>query len=151
RCQTDARGRYSFQDVRAGRWWIGPAPTLEGSQPQPPGALAALAQVVEIPEGRPSTHLDLHVLEGLYIRGTVLDAAGKPASGIPVEIETDTAADAPSGVAGSDGSFTLGPLIRGSYSLFAEKHGGSRSDLVIAHAGENGIVLRLKKCGALSG
>jgi protocatechuate 3,4-dioxygenase beta subunit len=150
RCQTDAQGRYSFQEVHAGRWWIGPAVTRRMSQP-PPGTLAALAEVVEIPGGNSSTHLDLHVFQGLYIQGTVLDAAGRPAPNIDVEVETDTAADVPDAETGNNGCFRVGPLVPGRYSLFAEVDGTLHSDPVTASAGEDGVVLRLKQCGALSG
>lgn len=147
--RTSSDARFSFPDVEPGTWWLGPAAIRDDDDAADPDALAAVGEVVEVLEGLPGLDIVLRVHRGLYIRGTVLTPSGELAPGTGVIgrgvgswIDARTR---------DDGSFALGPLIPGRYSLLA--HGGQDADseALLANAGDRGVVLRLRAGGSLAG
>jgi hypothetical protein len=144
---TDAEGRFSFHDVRVGKWCIGAAPPPSDAK-LGTDTLAPFATVIDVASD--AEHLDIVVKSqrGLYIRGRVLNPAGVGAAGKGV--------GATSGVRAREstdekGNFVIGPLMPGTYQLVAAAGGfdGSgdddrQSEPVSASAGDENVVLRLR-------
>ena len=157
---TDADGRFAMPDVAPGTWLLGPAPlerawTVDASgnsrrKDTPADAIAALGQIVDVPDA-PSLDLTLHVFRGLFIRGKVLDPGG---NGTESDVVAMTGKDAwgPQTQSASDGTFAVGPLAAGRYSVVATATDEYvDSDPVEAEAGASDLVLRLKAGGGLRG
>jgi hypothetical protein len=87
--RTDAQGRFAFADVAAGQWWIAPAPVRRDDDEADPRGIAPITQVVEVHEGDARTAVRIIVQRGLYIRGRVLDPAGKAVPRILVRAWTE--------------------------------------------------------------
>ena len=149
--QTDEEGRFAFDDVRPGKWWLGPA--AERDQDDFPGdeAVAPFAEVVEIPEGVVQMRVDLRVHRGLYIRGRVLDPAGEPVAGTYVWATPQAVLFGSSARTKEDGSFALGPVIPGRYQLVAHGWTHDDSEPADADAGDEDVVLRLRIGGSMRG
>ena len=151
KCASDSEGRFSFSDVSPGRWWIGPAAERDEFDAVDANGVAPFAEVIEIPDGAMEQEVILRVHRGLYIRGVVLDPAGKPKPetyvfGVAVDVGAMTSART-----GTDGKFTMGPLVPGSYSLEAHGWEDANSKAVEAKAGEEGVVLQLEAAGSIRG
>jgi hypothetical protein len=117
-----------------------------------------LAQRIDVLEGSFRQEVRLEVHRGLYIRGRVLDPAGEDAPEGYVMGTTELAQWPLSVRTDSEGTFALGPLVPGAYSLLA--HAASfraageslaNSETVEAQGGDEGVVLRLRRGGSLSG
>jgi len=124
--RTDARGAYRADGLRAGTWWIGPAP-IDG---QPDGAqnghyvaqddVAPFAQAFTIDAGASDVRFDLVVDRGLYLRGRIaLDEPGERLGGLSVRASHREAHGNLSVQLDEPGPFTIGPLQAGSYSVTA--------------------------------
>jgi hypothetical protein len=152
RARSGADGVYAIDDLAAGNWCIGPAPTRGFHEPPSADAVAPLAVVVEIPEGAADVRKDLVVHRGLYIRGRVLDPSGAPLPGASVLGSSEEIKLHDSASAGAEGAFALGPLASGRYRLTAVGHGEhGDSDTVLASAGDDGVVLQVKVGALLAG
>jgi len=95
--------------------------------------------------------ITLRVHRGVFIRGRVVDPAGEPQptafvwawSGERSGLQADC---------GEGGSFSLGPLVPGRYTLIALRSGNlAPSDPVEADAGQESVELRLRPGGSLRG
>jgi protocatechuate 3,4-dioxygenase beta subunit len=152
RTKTDSDGRFAIDDVAAGKWWIGPAPTRAYREAPNEGAIAPFAVVVEILEGALEVRQDLVVHRGLFIRGRVLDPTDAPLPRAAV-FGTCAAIASYANVGADDaGAFAFGPLVPGTYDLKA--FGGiefADSARVSASAGDSDVVLRVQLAGILSG
>jgi hypothetical protein len=152
RKRSGAGGEYAIEDVAAGKWWIGPAPSRAYRDGPSQDAIAPLAVMVEIPEGAAEVRQDLVVRRGLYIRGRVVDASGAPAARAAVFGASEDHEGHESVGADDEGAFAFGPLVPGRYRLKAI--GGADqvwSDPVIASAGDEGVVLTVALGATLSG
>jgi protocatechuate 3,4-dioxygenase beta subunit len=149
--QTDSEGRFAFADVSPGSWWLGPAAERMDRDAPDPEAVAPMAEVVEIPEGLLRREILLRVHRGLYIRGQVLDPAGAPSPDTYVMGYTEAGAWGLSARSGSDGEFAVGPLVPGRYWLNARGWTHANSEPIEANAGDDGVILRLRAGGGLSG
>ncbi len=142
RSTTGADGRFVFRDVGTGRWLVGPAPTDRPDE----RSLVPIAQRVEI--GPHDAQVDV-LVEGhraAFIRGTLLSSSGGPfPGGLVIARSNQVAARS-----GEDGAFALGPLLVGAYEVRA-LGGGQVSDVVAAHAGDEGLVIRLRPGGSIAG
>jgi hypothetical protein len=147
--RTDAQGRFAFADVAAGQWWIAPAAVRRDDDEADPRGIAPITQVVEVHAGDTRTAVCLVVQRGLYIRGRVLDSAGKAAPRIHVMAWTDDSYQATN--CRADGAFAVGPLVPGRYGLRAYSDTDADSRRVEASAGDEGVELRLQHGGMLSG
>ena len=147
---TDAEGRFSFADVDAGRWWVGPAAERDDDDPMDPQAIAPVAEVVEIVDGTPERELVLRVCRGIYIQGRVLSGFGDPAADCFVLGMRQTGGFT-STQSRDDGTFSLGPLCGGRFKLVAHGMEEADSDTVEADAGANDVVLRLNAGARLVG
>lgn len=138
----DAEGRFVLPDLPGGAWWIGP---VAGHERNPNQEAAPFAKRFIIPPQGTALDLELTVHLGLYVRGRVLDALGRPAGGARIrcrEPRTDATADA-------DGSFVLGPLIPGEYELTAGLRGNAQSLPVVCRPDEPPVELHLRPAGRL--
>ena len=116
RAVTDAGGRYEFNDPEPGDWWVGPAP---GTTLASGSALSLpMARWVHLPEGLSRLDLDLTAHPGVYLEGSVQDAAGKPISSASFRFRG--ALDTAVGEQQTDaqGQFRAGPLMPGLYDVW---------------------------------
>jgi len=147
---TGADGRFGFDDVAAGAYWVGPKP------PRFPGAagpesLAHLATAVVIPPDETRVEVELVAPRGLWIQGRVLDPFGEPASGESVRARSGELGGFVSARSDRDGAFTLGPLALASYTVASSSTKYAEADPVTAFAGATDVVLRLREAGGLRG
>lgn len=158
---TDADGRFEFQGVSVGAWFIGPEPHISTAL-RPPAVVAPvadevapIAQRIEIGASDTDREIDLRVDRGLAIRGRVLDSKGNPSRGGRVHAEVEPKSLMTSVKYGRDGTFTLGPIAAGRYRLRAESRAPGESDAkseaVSAETGETDVVLRLRPGVTLAG
>src|SRR4030095_17005169 len=118
----------------------------------PADATAPFATLVEIQPGEAEHQIELVVHRGLRITGSLRDPDGKPVNNAGIEARTGETWLGTSG--GEDGTFVLGPLLPGTYTLAASPsfHKGlARSEPLQAEAGARELVLRLRPGGTLSG
>ncbi len=124
-CRTDADGRFRFEDLPPGGYWIGPHPEHDdrslGGRVESDWAaeIPAVAEFVMVDSPSDRIEFDLHVQRGHLIRGRVVKPDGSPAEdawisawnvGSLLSFGADT---------DDDGEFELGPLLPGDYVLRA--------------------------------
>lgn len=149
--RSGADGRFAFEDVQSGSWWIGPGSVPLADAPAE-DSVATRATLVRVPPEEREIEVVLRVDLGLYVRGRVLGPDGKGMPSVFVHAS-------PEGVGGilatrslGDGAFAVGPLARGSFRLQASGTDGSTdSDSATASAGDSDVVLRLRAGGVLRG
>jgi hypothetical protein len=150
--RTDGDGHYLFEDVAAGAWWIGPKPEMRFNRNVHDSAVAPFPDDLEVPVGVGEIVHDMHAFRGLFIRGRVVDAKEAPVAQPYVmggAEETKWFVDCQGE---DDGSFSLGPLVPGHYSLSAiASTQGADSEQVTAQAGDSDVVLRMRPSGSVSG
>jgi hypothetical protein len=141
--RTDARGAYRFQDVAPGSWWLGPH--SPGNVVADPAAEAApIGRFVELSGER--AEIDITLVRGLVIRGTILAPDGRPAAGGQVHAFRLVEQMFVDSRRVEGGAFVVGPLVPGKWTLEAvSAMDGTRSEPVEAGAGDTGVVLRLRK------
>jgi hypothetical protein len=151
RVETDMRGHFTFEAVKAGDWRVGPAPrenrwtgneTVSVREPIP------LARFVQILEGEERVEVGLEVQRGLMITGRVVGPAGKTVSGARVQTRGVSATCEPGG------EFLIGPFAPGEYELVgsaSRRSGHADSQRVLARAGEAEVVLTLRVSGGIAG
>lgn len=144
---TDAQGRFRFEAVPAGSWWIGPAPSERGSSDDVP----PIAQVVTVSDELAEIEIVVRVERALFLKGRVFDPAGRLAMDCSVSAHgaytyENTKTD-------ERGEFTLGPLAPGRWKLEAGRFGRPHavSEPIEVDAGSTGIVLRLRPGGSIAG
>jgi hypothetical protein len=140
RAHTDLDGRFAFDAVAIGSWWVGPAPAAAGT----PGAVTPIARAVLIDGRAATTSVELRVWRELYVHGRVVDRDGQPAKANVFgaagtrELEVPAQTDA-------DGRFVLGPLPPGRCELRAvDPSSGCDSAPVDTTPGGPDIELRLR-------
>jgi hypothetical protein len=150
---TDAEGRFRFQDVGPGKWWIGPAATLHYWDAPDDHVIAPFAQVLDVQEGTAQQQVDLRVHRGLYIRGKVLKSSGEIAPKVFLSGHANTSGWPLAAEAREDGSFALGPLVPGRYAIVADGAFSDDADSapVEAEAGQSDVVVQLRAGGSISG
>jgi hypothetical protein len=149
--ETDAAGRFTFADVRIGKWWVGPAPSNEATRRSRNDEIVPLARLVDIPSGARRIDVEIEAHRGLYIRGRVLDAGGNGA------VSRDVVAWSNVGytswtAAKEGGAFVLGPLDEGKYEVTAHGRDSElNSEFVTVSAGQENVVLRLRAGASIEG
>ena len=150
--KTDAEGRFAFAKVSIGTWRLSPEAKFRMDDAEVAAdEVAPVAMLVEIPAGETERQVELLVHRGLTITGKVLDPDGNPAD--QTNVSCDAAPIYVNSNGRKDGSFVLGPLAPGSYTLEADSYFGgfANSESVRAEAGARDVVLRLRHAGKLSG
>lgn len=144
---TAEDGTFAFDSIEPGRWWVGPAAPSRTPPPVAPEGIR-----IDVPAGVAELTVDLAVHRGLSIHGRVLPPDGQESVQCYVtatrpELPGSLDADCDEG-----GSFELGPLSPGDWKLVADAFGSfANSEPVTARAGDEGVVLRLRLGGKLSG
>ena len=125
-------------------------PHLFGAAGEPPEEQRVVSIAIPIQVGPVSPQeVLLRAERGLYIRGRVLDSKGAPVEGVVTGYpKTKDVVGLCASAAAEGGSFTLGPLLPGQWSLTASwssgfSGSGAHSEPVLAVAGERDVVLRL--------
>jgi hypothetical protein len=147
--ETDEGGRFVLEDVAPGKWLIGPAPQREAWEPDDPQFVAPMVEQIAVADQR-SMEFTLHVDRGLYIRGEVVDVEGKRIAHGQVFARGDPGWM--HGSAGSEGTFAIGPLPKGTFTVQASGGGWNmESGTVQARAGDSGVQLHLLRGGLVRG
>jgi len=138
--RTNADGRFVFEDVPDGEWVLAP---------KPEGAHAAEPERVSIADGLVDREVVMTAFEDLFIRGTVLDPDGKPATALVIAFGShpmDARSD-------KQGRYSLGPLAPGKYTVQAMGVGASnaRSQPMEVQAGASELTLTLRLGGCIAG
>jgi hypothetical protein len=149
--RTDEKGRFAFENVLAGKWWLAPALIENPATLFDPGAVAPLTTVVEIPADATSFEVVVKVQRGLFIGGRVLDSEEKPVPKAGVFARSTEGSCVVNVQANEAGEFAAGPLVPGEYALAAGANGFSISQMVKANCGDRDVLLRLRSGGAISG
>jgi hypothetical protein len=147
---TNANGQFEFRDVAAGEWCIGPAPIAGGPRVAPERAIATRSERIDVAESG-TQEIVLHVYRGLYIRGTVVGPNGEsvPHAWVSAGLEPQRfTLDAP---ALDHGAFVVGPLAPGKLALQGRGKPHAPSDVILAEAGADDLIIRLKPGGSLRG
>jgi len=123
---SDEEGRFAFDEVNEGSWWLGPACLSSGPFMRADRqGVAAVAQRIEVAAGAATVDVDLAFHRGLVVAGKVVDTTGRP---VQARVKASSSGSAIEGlvVANSreDGSFALGPLEPGTFSFTAESFNG---------------------------
>ncbi len=135
--RSDEDGRFRFQHLHAGDWWILPRSQLPhfgprerelnlgffGGGVETSRALpspAPLARVVSIPVGVEEWDVELRVHSGLWIHGRVVDPHGNPARSRVDVKSLDFPGDWTRSTS-TDGRFELGPFAPGRFELRAPR------------------------------
>jgi hypothetical protein len=153
-------GAFVFEDVAPGAWFLGPAPagsdltalamllSQEHAAPeQQPriGDVLTIGARIEVLEQPPEQSFVVRMQRGTTIEGQVLDPESNPVAGAFVWARGELTALGASTQTLEDGTFVLGPLMEGSYSVEAESHGEwLSSGPRVAPSGATGVVLSVK-------
>jgi hypothetical protein len=149
RAKTDDQGRFAFDDVAEGEWWLCAEPRNPYG-PAKPDAIASKTQSIEVPPGG-ILEVTLSVSRDLYIRGTVLDPDGKPVKRANVgaqQVDTWIGLNPESD---DQGAFSFGPLASGTCKVWAQAGDFAASEFVEAEPGQSGVVLHLRRGAKISG
>jgi RNA polymerase sigma-70 factor (ECF subfamily) len=152
RTQSDEQGRFKFENVEPGTWWVGLEPPPGNQSPAPTDPVIPLAVQFEVPKAVPSVEVNIKPKNTLPIRGRVLKPDGSPSPDTSIALAKENDFGPQSGVSGPDGSFSVVPVDAGPWKLCA--HGSWTcvdSDPVEAQAGQDGVILRLKVAASISG
>mgnify|MGYP001436461467 CR=1 FL=1 len=144
--RTDGQGRFTFEDVSVGVWWVGIAPRARDKPSE--RAIPSVAKRAEVQHGVAVPELLFRVDEGLFLRGVVRTPSGATTAAIVFAHHDDGSFHESSG-AKPNGTFELGPLPAGSYLVTAFDSALAPSDPLRAQAGEQGLELHLREPGEL--
>lgn len=150
--RSDADGRFAFDDVPPGDWWIGPAASRALGSEGDADAIAAVPEHVRVPEGVREIPIELVVQRGLYVRGIALDPQGEPVHRVGIWTTDFELIQSLFTFTGEDGRFELGPLVPGVYELLVD---GAMAECasfgpIRARAGEE-LVLHMEPAAQIAG
>jgi hypothetical protein len=152
---TDQEGRFVFDAVPPGQWWIGPAPGPFAHQPTvDKSVIAPVGDLVEIEADQSTKHILLRADRGLFITGRVVRSPSGAKTEASVYADPQFALDLWLATSTTDdGEFTLGSLPAGEWKLNAEAIGNmfGGADEQRAVSGQSGVVLTLPEGGGISG
>ncbi len=136
--KTDGAGRFRFDSVPPGEWWIGPAPGAAKGVP-------ALAELVKTDGHFPEVEVVVRVARDLSIEGIVLSNGGLSIAGVTVFASWTLGSASATARSDEDGSFSLGPLVPGAWRLEASAGGAGTvtSEPIEVQAGLTNVVVEL--------
>jgi hypothetical protein len=143
--QTDALGRFRFEDVPAGDWLVGFACSAPARADEKEIAkLYASVATIEHMSTDTTREVTLRTVKGLWIKGRVVDRNGAPVQ------DGEVMCHGPSGQGSSVtrtdalGRFIVGPVVRGECTLTATDQSESLTSApVTARAGDADVVVKL--------
>jgi hypothetical protein len=135
--ETDGAGRFRFDDVPDGDWWVGPSPRTDCLAPREP---------VSLLHGRADRALELVATGGMYIEGRVVSWRSNPVTSGGVHARLQGHWKTAFAELDKAGAFRLGPLYPGRYSLLVkpgrlDPDGSGDSDPVEVDAGARDLVV----------
>ena len=148
--RTDASGLFTFENVAAGNWRIGPEPSDTRDRELNGDSIAPDPIEVSISASAREQHVRLPIHRNLFIRGRVLADNGRPRA--DRWVTATQKGRSLNAVSAEDGSFVIGPLTPGAYTLAvmgAEEDAPSKPILV--EAGAENAVIRLPAGASVSG
>ncbi|MFN0006333.1 MAG: hypothetical protein ACKVXR_00370 [Planctomycetota bacterium] len=150
--RTDSGGSFRFDGLEAGDWWIGPGALSSEEEVASQLEIATRATGVRIKPDETEIQLVIRAHTGLHLRGRVVGPNGEGIALVFVSGSPEGGADVLTTRSSEDGSFTLGPLAPGLFSLRAQgRWGMADSDPVQASSNEQEVLLRLAPGGTLRG
>ena len=144
--RSDAKGRFSFDDVSPGEWLVGPEAVRKTTLRSAP---APLPSHVTVLEGVLEQEVLVRVECGLYVRGRVLDPDGNPIANAYVHGRSDLGSLMRATEHG--GKFAIGPLMPGPITLWANSMDCAPTETIETEAGDRDVVLHLRAGVSLSG
>ncbi len=148
--RTDATGAFVFENVAVGNWRVGPEPSDSDNREVGRDAIAPAPIVVSIGAGMREVHVQLPIHRGLFIKGRVLAGDGRPRADRWVHAYQE--GRALNDQSAEDGSFVIGPLTPGTYTVGVSGGGSDApSTPLLAEAGEEYVEIRLPAGGSVSG
>ncbi len=132
---TDASGNFTFPNVPAGSWWVGPDRAR----------VAALPELVSLQPGAPDLEVVLHGYRDLTIEGHIVDPNGAPVRGVTLGVGSGWY------TSDQDGAFQIGPLLPGTHELRINSESfGYASPEPTIEAGATDVVIELLRGGSLA-
>ncbi|MBK7875376.1 MAG: carboxypeptidase regulatory-like domain-containing protein [Planctomycetes bacterium] len=148
--RTNAKGEFTFADVPAGKWQAGLAPDVEVRFGNPALDVVGLSERFEIAQGETQRELLLRVDRGLFVSGVVRAPDGSAPPHAFVQANgVDGRASFTQNT--SDGTFHVGPVLRGRYRLSASGEPHAPTPVVEVEAGAKDVVLTLTAGAAIHG
>ena len=148
RTRSDADGRFRFEQVPPGTWWLGPGwkPGMDAEERS-----VGVPIEVRVVEGGSIAPIELLVWSGRCIRGRIVGPDGETPPSIECTVEARSATFSAFAHVFFGDRFLVGPLLPGSYRVQATSANGfADSEAVTAGDGED-VVLRLREGALLSG
>lgn len=147
--RTDEAGRFAFEDVPPGRWFVGPSPGDEDRLEPDPKAVAAVATAVTVLAGSTRTEVELRVHRGLYVQGRI----ALPRTAEAPRVRVNASSELGGVEASVEGDrFLLGPLEPVAHHLVASAYGNfTDSPKLEAWPPAENLLLELGRGGSLSG
>lgn len=164
--ETDELGGFSFADVEAGFWWLGPLPRdrrhsvgilvdSAGHEVGREERLAALvsdvSELVEVVDGVEELEVPLRVYRGLFIRGRIFEPDGSPTDDAWIFAAHESHESVLDAGVEPDGSFAIGPLVPGQYRVSVRGHGSLTAEPITASAGDDELVIHLTRGAGVQG
>jgi hypothetical protein len=144
---SDGLGRFSFDRVAPGRWWVGPVRHV------PCGHDCFVGLPIEVRIADASLDSDVLLVDqpGLSIRGRIVDGDGTSASGRVTAVDVAHGCEL-SAQAERDGAFLLSPLLPGNYRVQGSRlQRQAHTEPVVVAAGTDDVRLTLPAGGSLHG
>lgn len=150
RVRSDETGRFRFDGVQPGDWWLGIAPPPEGSGVS--SGPACLAQHLAVEPGIQPAFQELRAHFGLVSTGTILRSASEPMRFGYVYVSRADAHGSLRVAVESDGTWQAGPLPAGRFQAMAlDGETMGRSGWVGFQAGEQAVELDMRGGRRISG
>ncbi len=146
---TDSAGAFAFEGLTRRRYTVGQKLPYKAAM----NAKVLEAAVVDLTKSPSSELLELVLRDSQTIRGRVVGPDGEPAEGFLFAHTKGHAWSVNGRTMGADGSFELGPLLPGEYTLSCSSMDKSfaASIPMTASGGAVDAVVRLRRAGGISG
>lgn len=148
--RTEADGSFSFNGLTARKYKVG----IQMEYRPPVNSMIVATQVVDLRAGVGKVEpLEMTLIQGMSIRGRLVGPHGEATSGHVSVLSKGYGWSAQGGTKGEDGSFEVGPLVPGSYSINAMSPGDQYASArpVEAVAGATDLVIAVREAGGVTG
>jgi RNA polymerase sigma factor (sigma-70 family) len=141
--RTDARGAYQLPGLLPGTWWV--AARSDGYR---------TAYRRQLSVATADLHVDLALVHGTTLEGTVVDESGRPVARAVVTADDEHRTQQGHAVTAADGRFRIAELPPGPLDVSAaqvERGEAAEVRLDLPVEGRSGLVLTVQRSAALSG